>query len=99
MPAGPQKNKFMTSSSLNTCIRCGKTRIISKTWTEDVEMFFGKSTVIHTETVCPDPDCQKLVNERLQVQREKTESIRLAKEERISRIKNARKLRTQAVKR
>ncbi|KKU62393.1 MAG: hypothetical protein UX86_C0049G0006 [Candidatus Amesbacteria bacterium GW2011_GWC1_47_15] len=67
MPAGPQKNKFMTSSSLNTCIRCGKTRIISKTWTEDVEMFFGKS--------------------------------RLAKEERISRIKNARKLRTQAVKR
>lgn len=43
---------------MTTCIRCGKLRIMGKTWSEDV----GFSQVTYTLTVCPDADCQKLVD-------------------------------------
>ena len=42
---------------MTSCIRCGKVRIFGRTWSEQV----GTSHVTHTETVCPDGDCQKLV--------------------------------------
>ncbi|MBI4036574.1 hypothetical protein HY386_01710 [Candidatus Daviesbacteria bacterium] len=45
----------------NPCIKCGKERILSKTWKEYVGV--SKNLLIHTLTVCPDTACQKLVDE------------------------------------
>ncbi len=42
---------------MSVCIRCGKLRILDKTWREQV----GTSLLTHTDTVCPDAKCQKLV--------------------------------------
>ncbi len=80
----------------NPCTRCGKQRIESKTWTEDVDTFFGKSKITHTETVCPDPDCQKIVEEKLDAQKQKTENLQLAREKRIKDAQAARKQNSQA---
>ena len=45
-----------------TCIRCGKVRIFSRRWKEKVD---GKGTMItHEESVCPDPECQKIVDQQ-----------------------------------
>ena len=41
----------------NLCIRCGKPRLVVKTWKENL----GYSVVTATETACPDNDCQKIV--------------------------------------
>ena len=50
------------------CIRCGKTRILFKKWKEKTE----KGTdIIHEQTVCPDQECQKLVDEKFAQMREK----------------------------
>lgn len=56
----------------NPCIRCGKDRIVSKTWTEQV----GLSLMTRTDTVCPDKDCQKIINHDLEEKRQKAEAIR-----------------------
>src|SRR3989338_2316159 len=48
--------------SMTACIRCGKPRILDKTWKEQI----GLSKVTYTSTVCPDPICQKLVETLLQ---------------------------------
>lgn len=55
-----------------SCIRCGKTRIIKRVWKEKLE--YG-SIITHTETVCPDRDCQKLVDERFEQARAKREQL------------------------
>jgi len=68
----------MTDQSLNVCIRCGKPRIVVKTWKEHVKGF----TTIYTSTACPDPDCQKIVDRKLALQREKREAL---EKERIQR--------------
>ena len=44
------------------CIRCGKTRILAKTWKEKL----GESLINYTQTVCPDPVCQKIVESELE---------------------------------
>jgi len=49
------------------CIRCGKERIFKRKWKE-----VGKGAVItHVETVCPDPSCQKIVDEDFAAKRER----------------------------
>ena len=48
-------------SNITPCIRCGKDRIVSKTWTQRV----GESVATYTLTVCPDPQCQKKVEAEL----------------------------------
>lgn len=53
------------------CVRCGKTRVVAKSWTEKV----GMSTVNYMQTVCPDPECQKIVDEQLQKKRDKIKAI------------------------
>lgn len=53
------------------CTRCGKQRIVSKTWKEVRQTLMGETTIMHTETICPDPECQKKVDEQLAVAREK----------------------------
>lgn len=81
----------MNGKTSNICTRCGRDRVESKSWTEQVDTFFGKSTIVHTENVCPDPDCQKVVEEGLARQKQKTEELHQAREERMKKAKFARK--------
>jgi hypothetical protein len=48
----------------NPCVRCGKQRVFARTWEETIVTSAGKSIVVHTLTVCPDEDCQKIVDEK-----------------------------------
>jgi len=50
------------------CIRCGKIRVFKRQWKEVLEK---GSTITHTETVCPDPECQKIVEAEFARKREK----------------------------
>ena len=54
----------------SVCIRCGKYRIVTGTKKEKV----GNSTLVHTNTVCPDPECQKIVDTQLARELEKREA-------------------------
>ncbi len=57
------------------CTRCGKPRIVAKTWKEEIKTFAGVSEVIHVDTICPDPECQKIVDAELAVKRAKQQAI------------------------
>ena len=70
------------------CIRCGKTRIVGKTWTEKI----GDSKVMYSQTICPDPECQKIVESQLQNKREKFADIQQKALERRKTIKRVRKV-------
>lgn len=62
----------------NPCVRCGKERIVGKTWVEENETGFGTSRIKHTLLVCPDAECQKKLDEELTLQQEKrTEKAQL----------------------
>ncbi len=67
---------------MNVCIRCGKDRVVAKTWKEKVETAVGITVWVHTDMVCPDGVCQKLVEKELAMRKEKKEAIRVASEER-----------------
>ncbi len=73
----------MNTYPSNPCTRCGKERIDSKTWVEEVETFFGKSRIVHTNTVCPDPECQAIVQKKIDSDKEKTETMKLERAERM----------------
>jgi len=65
----------------NVCIRCGKVRIFFKRWKEKTD---GRgSVIIREEYVCPDKECQKIVNEKFEEMRLK----RIGMEERRNGIK------------
>jgi hypothetical protein len=66
------------------CIRCGKTRIAGKTWTEQTP----GGVVTYTMTVCPDDECQKIVEHQLQEKKERIEKIQ---EESLKRRSNGNK--------
>lgn len=53
------------------CIRCGKQRIQAKSWDEKI----NGSIVTYTLTVCPDADCQKLVDAELQKHKDRIADI------------------------
>lgn len=84
----------MLSKNTNTCTRCGKERVESRKYSEDVTTFFGTSTIIYTDTVCPDGSCQKIVEERLASQRAKTEQLKEEKQKRLDTATAARKARS-----
>jgi hypothetical protein len=65
----------MQVTKANTCTRCGKDRVVSKTWEEKVETMGGTSVLIHTSTVCPDPECQKIVADQFAVLKEKKDAL------------------------
>lgn len=69
------------------CIRCGKQRIIGKTWTEKI----NGSTVSYTQTICPDPECQKIVEEQLQIKKDKLADIHQKSMERRKTVKRVKK--------
>ncbi|RJR23770.1 hypothetical protein C4578_03685 [Candidatus Microgenomates bacterium] len=62
----------------NVCIRCGKPRIVSRTWREQS----GNATLTCTEYVCPDPECQKIVDKQLAKKVADKEANEKAREER-----------------
>jgi len=76
----------------NPCTRCGTQRIVSKTWKEHVESAFGSSTVIVTESVCPNPDCQKVVDKELRAQKAKRNQMKKDKEDRLEKNKKKKPL-------
>lgn len=69
------------------CIRCGKMRIVTKSWNEDT----GISLITHTQTVCPDPVCQEIVETELQVRKGKLEALQRKSLERMKTIKRVKK--------
>lgn len=50
------------------CIRCGKMRIHSKTWKDKTER---GAVVTHTVSVCPDAECQAIVDKQFAEIRER----------------------------
>lgn len=58
----------------NQCIRCGKIRIVTKTWKE--------GTITYSLSVCPDSECQASIDEGL---RKKQEHLTMLKEHALKR--------------
>jgi hypothetical protein len=58
----------MINSLPNLCIRCGKPRIITKTWKEGGLTF--------STAICPDKECQKQVDETLRKKKEHLDRIK-----------------------
>ena len=76
---------------MSKCPRCGKDRIIVSSREEVVV----NSTVVYTETVCPNPDCQKLVENMLKVEEVKRTNLKIEKEKQnLQRIKAKEALKT-----
>jgi len=61
----------MNNSTASVCTRCGKQRVVVGTHEEVI----GNSTVVYTDTVCPDPECQKAVETKLVTEKEKREQM------------------------
>ena len=78
----------------NLCTRCGKERIIVEEWIEEAQTERRANTIRHIKTSCPDPECQKIVDQNLVKEKqknderkaEKLESERVQKEERQKRM-------------
>lgn len=69
----------MNNRQSNPCYRCGKERTVIKTWKEEGSI----SDIIITQTVCPDPACQKIIVSELKTQEEKKQLLARRKEERL----------------
>ncbi len=57
---------------------------MSRQWKERIRTVIGVTVIIHTETVCPNRDCQILVEEGLENKRIKREAIERRKIERMN---------------
>lgn len=55
----------------NPCIRCGMQRIDGKSWKGKI----GISIITHIQTICPDPKCQKIVDQAIADRKEKSELL------------------------
>jgi len=62
---------YLNTIPNTSCIRCGKLRIESKKWEE----YVGKSLVVFTSNICPDPLCQKIVDGNLKDRKDYLEHI------------------------
>ena len=62
-------------------------RIVGKTWTEKI----NGSKVTFTQTVCPDKECQKIVESQLQSKKEKLADIHQKSMERRKTVKRVKK--------
>lgn len=70
----------MNKTRSNPCVRCGKERVIVKTWKEK----FGDSVIINTESDCPDKECQKKVDLENKKYRERQAAMKLKSEQRAT---------------
>jgi hypothetical protein len=68
----------MTKKILNPCTRCGKERVVTKSFKEKS----GTFTVTRTLSVCPDPECQRIVNGALNKEKEKRDVFKKESEKR-----------------
>lgn len=59
--------------SETVCIRCGKVRVLFNRWEERVAR---GPVLIREETVCPDQECQKLVDKKFEDLRARKEALR-----------------------
>ena len=71
----------------NPCVNCGKQRVDGKTWKGKS----GTSVVTYTSTICPDPHCQKIVDQAITDRKAKSAlliqkklDIKQAKEKQLS---------------
>ena len=81
----------MPAKTTNPCTRCGKERVEGKRYKEEVTTFFGTSTIFHVDTVCPDADCQKIVEEKLEAIKQKSDELKLEKQKKLDIATAARK--------
>lgn len=65
----------MNKKSINPCTRCGMERIDARSWNEQIQTFSGSVIEIHTQTICPNRDCQLMVDQDLVKQKEKRDKI------------------------
>jgi len=86
----------MQAKIINPCTRCGKERIEGKKYSEEIATFFGTSTIIHVDTVCPDPECQKIVEEKLDAQKAKSDELKAEKQKKLDVATAARKAKAAA---
>ena len=56
----------------NNCVRCGKQRVLVKTWDE----LTVSTTITRSIWYCPDPECQKIVDKGIQDKKDKAEALR-----------------------
>lgn len=73
--------------NMSKCTRCGKERIIKSSRTEVLE----KTSVIYTVTICPDPECQNLVEKSLIVEENKRKVMHDEQEKRAQELALKRK--------
>ncbi|HUQ85842.1 MAG TPA: hypothetical protein VM077_05965 [Candidatus Limnocylindrales bacterium] len=75
----------MNNKYTNPCTRCGKERIQTKKWKEKTVTFSGNTiSVIRTLNVCPDKECQKVVDKELSAQKAKRDKIKSDREDRVA---------------
>lgn len=75
------------TNKMSKCTRCGKERIIKSSYTEKLE----KTTVVYTVTVCPDSECQKLVEKGLAAEEVKRKTMNDEQEKRAQELALKRK--------
>lgn len=71
----------------NPCIRCGKQRINSEAHEQEVNTFYGKTTVTVTESLCPDSECQHIVSQELEAKRKKKEALDQERTDRMDKMR------------
>jgi hypothetical protein len=76
---GGRKNEHMINQNL--CIKCGKQRIIVSTHKEII----NNSVVTTKKMVCPDPECQRKVDEMLNAEEQKRHRAILSKQQFVKR--------------
>jgi hypothetical protein len=75
---------------LSACTRCGKVRIVTKTYREHI----GDSWIVTNLTSCPDTDCQAIVDKQLAKEQKFRDEMALAGERRLKEAKERRSQKT-----
>lgn len=78
---------LMKNGYQNLCVRCGKPRIVVRTWEEKLEF----TTVTNTEMACPDPECQKMVDAENKKQMDRYTQMKRRTAERMKKMVRGRK--------
>lgn len=73
---------------MSKCTRCGKERIIKSSFTEKLEK---SAAIIYTMTICPDSECQKIVENELFIEESRRKLMQAEKDRRIKSITSKRK--------
>jgi len=73
------------SSVANICIRCGKNRILVKSWEEKSDIGQFNSHITYEQFVCPDENCQKMVEIDLEKKKQASIDRAVAAEDRHKR--------------